>query len=55
MASHFEALVAGLPLPETEDEKDVGGDESVSEALSTQVFAPYQCRCCLMPPAQACC
>ena len=34
----------GLLPPENEDERDVGGEESVSEALSKQIFAPYQCR-----------
>lgn len=46
MASQLEALKEGLrlPRPENEDERGVGGDESVSEALSKLVFATYQCR-----------
>ncbi len=45
MASALEALKAVYkPKPENEDESGVGGDESVSEALSKEVFSTYVCR-----------
>lgn len=45
MASALEALKAVYKAkPENEDESGVGGDESVSEALSKEVFSNYVCR-----------
>ncbi|KAK9915021.1 hypothetical protein WJX75_003704 [Coccomyxa subellipsoidea] len=45
MATALEALKAVYkPKPENEDESGVGGDESVSEALSKEVFSTYVCR-----------
>lgn len=45
MASALEALKAVYKAkPENEDESGVCGDESVSEALSKEVFSNYVCR-----------
>ena len=46
-ARAFEALKAvyNQPKPEQEDERGVGGDETVSEALSKEIFSQYVCRC----------
>lgn len=45
MASALEALKAVYkPRTDKEDESGVGGDESVSEALSKDIFTVYQCR-----------
>lgn len=45
MTSALEALKAVFkPEPQNEDESGVGGDESVSEALSKEVFSTYVCR-----------
>ena len=30
--------------PQQEDERGVGGDETVSEALSKEIFSQYVCR-----------
>ena len=45
-ARALEALKAVYtqPKPEQEDERGVGGDESVSEALSKEIFSQYVCR-----------
>ena len=41
----LQALKEVLKQPaQNEDERGVGGDESVSEALSKEVFAEYECR-----------
>jgi hypothetical protein len=50
MASALEALKEVLKQPaQNEDERGVGGDESVSEALSKEIFAQYVCRRVLLP------
>lgn len=45
-ARALEALKAVYtqPKPEQEDERGVGGDETVSEALSKEIFSQYVCR-----------
>jgi len=46
-ARALEALKAvyNQPKPQQEDERGVGGDETVSEALSKEIFSSYVCRC----------
>lgn len=45
-AKALEALKAvyAQPKPQQEEERGVGGDETVSEALSKEIFSQYVCR-----------
>lgn len=45
-AKALEALktVYNQARPQQEDERGVGGDETVSEALSKEIFSQYVCR-----------